>query len=197
MELASVSRTIVVVVVVVDEPKQRDVVRKHDNEISGATGVCKECVEKWAQYTALRDPGSDYWQRFVRKSKTQLHKVVLSPRWCSLDRSLFGQIVLKAGIKSNVYGSCAFSSCSNLQEAGKYTLVSSKCVVPFYLPFFSGSRNGKFPKGAHKVQEFLEVVKQITATGVQIREIISNKLLDDGVRCNERRFSLCELYHHW
>lgn len=68
------------------------------------------------------------------------------------------QFGLEFVLKSKVYGSCAFSSCSNLQEAGKYTLVSAKCVVKFYLPFFSGSRNGKFPKGAHKVQEFLEVV---------------------------------------
>lgn len=61
LELASVSR-LATIVIVVDEPKQCDVVRKHDSEFSGkggATVVCKECVAKWAEHTALRDPGVD------------------------------------------------------------------------------------------------------------------------------------------
>lgn len=53
--------------------------------------------------------------------------------------------------------------------------MSSKWVVKFYVPFFRERRNGKFPKGAQKVQEFLEVVKQIAATGAQIRDIISKE----------------------
>lgn len=44
----------------------------------------------------------------MRKSKAQFHKVVFSPRWGSLDRSLFGRIVLKAELKSKVSGSCPF-----------------------------------------------------------------------------------------
>lgn len=47
---------------VAGEPKHCGVVRKLDTEIVGKVGVtvmCKECVEWWADHTALRSPAVD------------------------------------------------------------------------------------------------------------------------------------------